>query len=452
MHDTMVIDPSPRSDFVPTNSRRSGGTKTIGRVCLAMSQRQIRRWICLPLLAALLAAVVASAAETNSPAASVAVRAEKARSETKIDDRLNALDQLGKNLSLAEISEAIQMAGDLKELRERAVFSEAVLKRWGDLAPAEAFARISQMPDTLIKVNSLRSVVPAYGRKDIQAAVRAAGKMQPGRSRDEVVRMLADVWAGKDARAAIQWVNGLPEGFPKEAALRNIYFIWVHLDPAAVAPIVLDLPPGSTRTALMINVAGDWASKNPAEAVKWAEALAVEEDRQLALATVGESWADVAPPAACAFALKLSPLDLRQRTVLAAIERWATQEPEPALEWTTNILDTALRQQCIARILNVFVPVDPEAAGRWVERMPSGPVRESTIGCYVDVVRLWKPELGARLGLKTEDPSERENRVRPCFLQWIAWDPSAARAWIKDAPIADQTKTRWLSEKPEPVF
>jgi hypothetical protein len=417
-----------------------------------MSSRWIGHLIAIALLPALFMPAARAGEDTNRPSLTVVARVQKARAETKIDDRLGALDQLGKNLSLAEIPEAIRVAGDLKELRERAVFSEAVLKRWGELTPAEAFARLSQMPDTLIKVNSLRGVVSAYGRKDIQAAVRAAEKMQPGRSRDEVVRMLADVWAGKDAKAAIQWVNGLPEGFPKEAALRNIYFIWVHLDPAAIAPTVLNLPPSSTRTALMINVAGDWASKSPADAVKWAGALPRDEDRQLALATVAESWADVAPSAACAFALKLAPLDLRQRTVLAAIERWATQEPEPALEWTTNILDTALRQQCIARILNVYVPVDPEAAGRWVERMPSGPVRESAIGCHVEIVRLWNPELGVRLALKTEDPSERENRVRPCFVQWFAWDPSAARAWIKDAPIPDQTKIRWLSEKPEPVF
>ena len=158
---------------------------------------------------------------------------EKACAEKKIDDKLSALVELGKTLSLSEIPEAIKTADSLKELRDRVVLTESVLKRWGELAPAAAFAHISEMPEGMMKEESLRGVVPFYAKQDIHAVADAALKMKPGRARTETVQMLAEEWTRQDVKAVLKWVNDLPEGFPKDGALHNIYFIWVHLDPAA---------------------------------------------------------------------------------------------------------------------------------------------------------------------------------------------------------------------------
>src|SRR4051812_41005635 len=73
------------------------------------------------------------------------LRIEKARAEKKIDGRLNALGNLGKNLSLAEIPAALKAVDDLDSLRERVALKDTVLKRWGELAPAESFAYIAAL-------------------------------------------------------------------------------------------------------------------------------------------------------------------------------------------------------------------------------------------------------------------------------------------------------------------
>jgi hypothetical protein len=99
----------------------------------------------------------------------------------------------------------------------------------------------------------------------------------------------------------------------------------------------------------------------------------------------------------------------------------------------------------VAQILNIYVPAAPEAAGRWVEQLPPGPVRESAIGTYAEAVSQWNPEAGARLALKTADPIARENRVQPCFGQWLAWNPVAAKAWLKETSFSDEVKGRWLA-------
>jgi len=296
------------------------------------SSRVIHSFICLTILSAVFMATVAAGADTNTPPPGFSARLDAACAEKKVDVRLNALAGLATNLSLSEIPEAIKAAEGMKQLRERVVLTECVFKRWGELAPAEAFARIAKMPEGMPKVETLHSVVPWYAKQDIHAAADAAVKMKPGRARNETVQMLAETWARTDAKAAIKWVNSLPVGFPTEAALRDIYFIWVHLDPAGISSIVQNLPPGYTKNALIINVAGDWAALDASNAVKWAEALPVEADKELALATVAESWADVDPLAAAEFALKLSPPELKERAVMAVLDRWATQDPQQACQ------------------------------------------------------------------------------------------------------------------------
>jgi hypothetical protein len=437
--------------IIMPNNHRLNGADDIRNAFRRVSPRLIQRFLCLAILTAIFLTTAAAGTDTNSPSPSLAARVEKACAKKKIDDKLGALAKLGETLSVSEIPEAIKAAEKLKQLRERVVLTECVLKRWGELAPAEAFAWISDMPEGMTKVESLRSVVPSYASKDIHAAAADAVKMKPGRARNETVQMLAELWAKTNAKSAINWVNSLPEGFPKDAALRDIYFVWVHLDPAGISSMVQKLPPGDTKNALIINVAGDWAALDASNAVKWAEALPVEADKKLALATVAESWADVDPLAAAEFALKLSPPELQARAVMVVLERWATQDPQQALSWLAKAPEY-LQAGGVARVLNVFAPVSPEAAAKWVDQLPAGPVRESAIGNYVEAVRQYDPGAGARLALKTADAAERERRVEQCFVVWLAWDPDSAKQWLKGADFSEALKNHWLSEKPSPGF
>ena len=62
------------------------------------------------------------------------------------------------------------------------------------------------------------------------------------------------------------------------------------------------------------------------------------------------------------------------------------------------------------------------------------------------------PGAGARLALKTADPVARESRVHECFSMWLAWDPDAAKPWLKGADFSDAVKNRWLAEKANSEF
>src|SRR5215831_2027906 len=82
--------------------------------------------------------------------------------EPQIDRRLQLLSDVGANLSLAEIPDALKAADSLKELRERMVLRQTALVRWGELSPADAFVHIAKLPESQWKANTLREAAARF--------------------------------------------------------------------------------------------------------------------------------------------------------------------------------------------------------------------------------------------------------------------------------------------------
>jgi len=415
-----------------------------------MQQIQSPKFLLVTLFAT--AAFTTVAAQTNVSTNPLEARIEKARAEKQIDRRLQALAGVANELPLPEIPNALKAAADLKSMRERLVFQDSALKRWGQLAPAEAFAHVSQMAEGLSKVEAVRSISAGYACTNGSAAAAAALKMKPGRARSEAVSIIAEQWARSDPQAALKWANQLSQGALREMALHSIYFVWVHSDPVAVSATAQNLPAGDTRNALLMNIAQNWAVIDPRAAIKWAQALPVEAEKDLAVVIATESWADSDPRAAVDFAWKLVPTELRQRATLAALERWAMQDPEEAFEKVAKSADRLLHEQGIARVVTACASVCPDMVSRWVEALPIGPIRDSAIGAYVEAASAWHPEAAARLAVKTADPLARQERVRQCFRLWLACDSESAKQWLKQTDFAEEDKRSLLSQIPSLEF
>ncbi len=398
----------------------------------------------------LLAILLFAAASTSTPAQSGAstntldARIERARAEKQIDQRLHALAGIANELQLTNIPKALTAAEELKSLRERLAFRDSVLRRWGELAPAEAFTHVARMSEGLSKVEALRSVATAYARTNTPAAAAAALKMPAGRGQTEAVAIISEIWARTNATEALKWANNLPDSSLKHTALRNIYFVWVHSDPAVASTTVQNLDSGDVKNALLINVAQNWAVIDPSAAMKWAKSLPIQPERDLAIVIAAESWADSDPRAAADFAWKLESPDLRQRAVLAVLERWATQQPREAFDRAAKATEHSLQEQGIARVLNVCGPVCPEAS-QWVEQLPEGVIRNTAIETYVEAVHVWNPEAAARLGLKMPDEASRQRVVEKAVTIWMKLDPDSTKRWVAATSFSEEVKGRWTT-------
>lgn len=381
-------------------------------------------------------------AVTKSP--DVASRVADALVQNKVDDRLKNLSSVGAHLANSEMNEALAVAETLKELRERAVFKEAALKHWSEIAPVEAFRSIAKLPEGRGKVEIVRTAAANFAKSDPSAASTAAEKMPAGRARNEAIGIVAEVWARLSIPDSLRWVKSLPVGAARETALYNIRFIWVHSDPATAAEDLQNLPPGDTRNALTMNIAGEWAAIDPVKAIDWARGLSSPGEQGLAYSNIAESWADRDPPAAVQFALAL-PVEFRTQAAVAAASRWATQDPRAAAGWAFAESEPAIQLRGVSEVLNVWAPTDPQASARWIASLEPGSKRDSAVQAYSEAAGDWAPEVVVKLVAEMSDPSTRQQRVEQAFPHWLETDPHAAAQWLEGSDFPAEVKRRWLA-------
>ena len=383
-------------------------------------------------------------AENTASIGRVKSQVASALVEKKVGDRLRKLVELGSGLALSEITEALEVAQRLDELRARAVLRESAVKRWSQLAPAAAWAYVATLPEGRSKLDLVRIVAPAFAKNDLVHAAAVVTTMAGSRSRIEAVGIIAEVWARSDVAASLQWARGLSAGPAQETALYNIRFIWVHSDPAAASEDVRHLPPGDTKNALTMNIAGEWAARDPQQAIAWARALPDAAEQELAFSNIVESWADASPRQAGEFAMQL-PAQFRQRALIAVVARWATQDPSAAAACALQVPDAVVQGRGLAEVFTVWASVDPDAARNWVNALEPAPCREAAVQAYVEAVAEWAPEAAARMALEISDPAVRWQRVERCVTPWYELDAAPARRWFEAADLPAENKRQWLS-------
>ena len=366
-----------------------------------------------------------------------------ALAEKKAETRLKKLSELGSKLSLTEIPQALDVAADLGELRERAVLREAIVKRWSELSPLAALDYVNRQPESRNKLELVRVVALACAKENAATAAAAVVAMKTGRAAVEATGIVAEVWAKSDVRAALAWTRALPPGAAQEAALYTIRFIWVHSDPESAAGDVQTLPAGDTKNALLLNIAGEWAARDPQKAIAWARGLADPNEQQNVLAIIAESWADAHPAEAAAFARQL-PFEFRAHATLAVLTRWATQNPAEAATWAIRLPED-VRQPGLTEVMNVWTAVEPAAAAAWVEKVEPAS-RDLVRQAYAEAVVEWAPESAVKMLLATADPALRWQRVGNLLARWSESDATAARAWLAAAvDIPTEAKQEWLA-------
>jgi hypothetical protein len=403
------------------------------------------RLILCSLIVFSMAGIQISLGDPTVPTDSLVTKLDPIMAEKKPEDQLTQLANLGTKLSLEEIPRALAASRNFKQWRQRAVFQQATLQRWAELAPEAAFDYIEKLPESRFKVEIMHAAAIKFATKDPEGAAAAVAKFSPTPSCMEAIDTVARIWAQTNGKKALSWADSLPEGSMQDTAVKGVLFVWVHIDPVACYPRIELLPPGNIKNALITNVANDWAAFDPQGAIKWANNLPEGPERELGLQNLTISWADYDPKPASEFALQLPLGPMRQQALAGVAERWATQNPQEAADWVANKLDPASQQMALPRLLNFWAMESPVGAGQWVAGLPAGPFRENAIQSYVQAVNNWAPDLGAEQAITLTDEGVRDPKVEMCMKHWMELDPVSAQRWLQAANLPQGVKNQCLA-------
>jgi hypothetical protein len=401
----------------------------------------------IPLLSALVLMALPAYAQGSGPGThdSIGDRLATIMTVKKVGERLQKLSECGEKLSTREVPQALAMAKNFKQFRERVVFQKAALKRWAVLEPCAAFAYIAALPESRTKLEVLSFAAVKLAEGDPEKAAMSAAGLPPGPSRSNAINAVAESWAKTDGGKSANWIKTLPVGSEREGALYSLLFVWVHRDPAASWSLVEKLEPDSRRKALVANIASEWAARDHQIALQWADSLSDEGERDLAYQNIAESWADYDPRAASDFVLSMPPGKARQMAATATAIIWGKQNPQEAATWIAEKLDLNCQSEAATQLLKFWTTVEPQEAGNWAKALPSGSLRETAISTYADTAVYLTPEAAVEVVLAMSDENSRQQKLATCIRQWMETDKIAASKWLQEAHVSSQFKNRMRS-------
>lgn len=345
----------------------------------------------------------------------------------------------------------------------------------GTLALALAALEKESNPDR--QSAALAKLVEAMRIADVPAALLATAN-QSERIPSEFRQMLVRRWAKSDAPRAADWIDKNLAGAARAAALNTAATAWAETDPAgaeqwaqrladpderadsllaiagemtagnpsAALSLAVDLPPGAARDEFLFHAAGEWAERDAKAAVEWGKQIENPELRAQMIAAIATGFAEKDPAAAATLAAQSLPAGRAQDdAVVGIVQRWVQQEPEQAAAWVAAFPEGKLRDTALEAAVKLWADQDLTEAGVWINSLSERAGSDVAIAAYVEKMAVQFPETAVEWAQEIRNPALRNERLVDLAELWLHNDAAAARVWIAQSSLSEDTKARLLA-------
>ena len=334
--------------------------------------------------------------------------------------------------------------------------SEATGVQWESL-----LEKILDVPTAL---NAIQVRASSEARRQLELRlIRRWAETDPRKAADWVLRKasgparlvalktVAISWANQNLAEATQWGRQLEDSAERTAGLMAIAYEAARNEPLQALDLVGELPVSPERDDLMAQAATQWATTAPEAAADWATRITDRAVRERLLAGIAVAWGEIDPVAAAACAVRnLSVGKEQEDAVIGIVQRWVQNEPEKAAAWVRSFPETTtLSQTALETLVKLWSDRDLEPPAKWLASLEAGRRRDTAITAYVAQITARAPVLASQWAERIDDAAAREHALEDLGELWLENDPTAARAWIAEAPLPDPIKLRLLSPPSE---
>lgn len=313
---------------------------------------------------------------------------------------------------------------------------------------SNALAYLNQQPASETSRQLKQRLVRRWAVEDVFAAAQWAAQQTAEGGRQDSIDAVATVWAGQDLAAAMDWVRQLGEG-DRDSAMLAVAYEAARTDPRRAFELAMEMPANGSRDDLITHTTAQWASTDPEESAKWAAKIEDKVLRDRVLVEVAVTWGETNPIAAATMAMKsLHPGRQQDDAVMGIVQRWAQTQPAEAAQWISHFSEGALRDTALEELVKLWADRNLVEAGDWVNTLEASPSRDIAVSAYVSKIASAFPELAADWAVDIADPILRDRELERVGEIWMTSDAAAARAWISQATLPVETKSRWLALKP----
>ena len=250
---------------------------------------------------------------------------------------------------------------------------EAVLYRWAETAPKEAYEMMLTLPKSNI-INVSYTVFSNLANQDPQEALNFIENIPSSRQRSEAYSAAITSWSAKDAPAAANYVAQLDNKQLKNQLAGTIIQYLSQQSPDEALIWAQEMDPNG-QLYLQDTVIGQIASNDPQRALQLAQASPRAALRKQLSLTVINNISYTDPVGAAAIIDQLPASEITGELVNSVIYGWASSDPEAAIAWI-NTKSGQLREDGLTSIGSQLASVDPDLAASYLPQL-SGNVREN---------------------------------------------------------------------------
>ncbi len=321
----------------------------------------------------------------------------------------------------------------------------AFYKVWAVLDPPAAFASALAMKRAHLRDRALLTVVNSADPKAAGELARALNQLGPERLDRKSKREMISVAAAR----------------------------WAQAEPAATAHFLDEIGASGMDFFSAFNATTyNWAAHDPVAALAWAQEHGDAYGNQAQQGALN-GWWQTDPRAAEAY-VAAHPLVGRGEMFASFAGMLFNQDPAHAREWVSQLPNAEGRRTAIGIVAQQLAMQDPRAAAQWVASLPAadgggtlgsiariwarqdsaaaenflnslgGSVRDEAVGVYSAVLAYEEPTEAMTWAATIADPKRRQKLQADLATEWLKQDPTAARAWIANSTLSEETKASLL--------
>lgn len=375
-----------------------------------------------------------------------------------------ALYVLAANSDEAGVERLLDEAATIGRSSERRAAATILYERYSELDPAAAVEHMTKHAEQF-DMNSLYAIFYGWARKDLDAAVARAAKLDDRnrsvagtaivRSRDDLppadrealgTRLKLEV-AVRDPSVDLRSPQAAEQAWRSALAVRDrhrrqqgLYQLaheWAQKDPEAALRAIESLDDRNEQTELLGLAVEAWSQNSPREAYEWVAARPPSAIRtQLLAGTIG-TWVTKDAPTAIAMLDRLSPTE-RTHAMPQVISTWASLDPEAAAAWAAGQEGDPIYVTTLLTVANLYADQDPDEAVRWASSI-DGERGQEVLSQVIQQIAHGNPGRAAGMVGQLDEGAHRDNTAGVVAQAWARHDPRAALAWVATQPRSEYT-------------
>lgn len=270
---------------------------------------------------------------------------------------------------------------------------------------------------------------------------RLVAQLSPGDDTTRLVGQVILAWARTDWSSALAWTRNLPPGPSQLAALLHLVPAWVEHDATSAAYFAAASP---DNAVLVSAVVSQWTRQAPEAAAAWARQLPDGPSRQSALATVLATWSGMDPLRAFEYVRSIPPASVSSEMLVAVLSNMGRQFPSIAFQHASVLVDDATRVTALENLFYRWTAADPQSATIALRTLAQGPARDAVLSASVAGLLPTDPDLALAWAAQIHDAGLHDAQIAQAAQAWLARDPLAARAWIRETDLPEFQKAQLL--------